>query len=90
MRTTTWAPCWALLQYERKDVAGAEGAYRDAIAVDPKFADAHNNLGTLLQCERKDVAGAESAYCDATAADPKFADAHDNLEYLLNNMKSFN
>ena len=55
----------------------------------PKFADAHNNLGTLLQCERKDVAGAESAYCDATAADPKFADAHDNLEYLLNNMKTF-
>ena len=68
-------------------MAGAESAYRDAIAADPKFADAHNNLGNLLYDERKDVAGAESAYRDAIAADPKFVLAHNNLEYLLNNMK---
>ena len=48
MRTTTWAPCWALLQYERKDVAGAGSAHRGAIAADPKLVEAHNNLEYLL------------------------------------------
>ena len=33
-----------LLLDEHKDVAGAESAYRDAIAADPKFVLAHNNL----------------------------------------------
>ena len=37
-----------LLYDERKDVAGAESAYRDAIAADPKFVLAHNNLEYLL------------------------------------------
>ena len=37
-----------LLLDEHKDVAGAESAYRDAIAADPKFVEAHNNLEYLL------------------------------------------
>ena len=37
-----------LLHGEHKDVAGAESAYRDAIAADPKFVLAHNNLEYLL------------------------------------------
>ena len=37
-----------LLENERKDIDGAEAAYRAAIAADPGHAFAHRNLGTLL------------------------------------------
>ena len=37
-----------LLETERKDVNGAEAAYRAAIAAEPGHTDAHSNLGTLL------------------------------------------
>ena len=37
-----------LLLDERKDVAGAESAYRDAITAYPKFVLAYNNLEYLL------------------------------------------
>ena len=38
-----------LLQTERKDVDGAEAAYRAAITADPRHATAHTNLGILLE-----------------------------------------
>ena len=37
-----------LLSDERKDVPGAESAYRDAIAANPKLVEAHTNLEYLL------------------------------------------
>ena len=37
-----------LLHNERKDIDGAEAAYRAAIAADPGDANAHCNLGALL------------------------------------------
>ena len=72
-----------LLEHERKDVDGAEQAYRAAIEADPGYASAHVNLGYLLQTERKDVDGAEQAYRAAIEADPGYAAAHYNLALLL-------
>ena len=72
-----------LLQNERKDIDGAEAAYRAAIAADPGHALAHCNLGVLLENERKDIDGAEAAYRAAIAADPGDADAHCTLGTLL-------
>jgi tetratricopeptide (TPR) repeat protein len=67
----------------RKDIDGAEAAYRAAIAADPGYADAHYNLGHLLQTERKDIDSAEAAYRAVIAADPGFAQAHSNVATLL-------
>jgi tetratricopeptide (TPR) repeat protein len=67
---------------ERGDKAGAEAAYRAAIAADPQQADAHYNLGALLD-ERGDKAGAETAYRTAIAAGPEHGSAHCNLGVIL-------
>ena len=77
-----------LLDEVRKDVDGAEQAYRAAIEADPGLADAHCNLGNLLQ--RKDVDGAEQAYRAAIKADPGFAHAHFNLGVLLDERQDVN
>ena len=37
-----------VLQYVKKDYAGAEQAYREAVSLDPQDAVAHKNLGILL------------------------------------------
>ena len=50
-----------LLKKERKDVDGAEQAYRAAIEADPGYAAAHHNLALLLEDERQDMDGAEQA-----------------------------
>jgi len=68
--------------HNRGDKAGAEAAYRAAIATDPQDAHAHYNLGILLD-RREDEAGAESAFRAAIAADPQLAQAHYNLGLLL-------
>ena len=64
------------------DKAGAEAAYRAAIAADPQHTDAHYNLGVVLN-ERGDKAGAEAAYRAAIAADPQLAQAHCNLGVIM-------
>jgi Tfp pilus assembly protein PilF len=66
----------------RGDMAGAEAAYRAAIAAGPQHAKAHSNLGVILS-GRGDKAGAEAAYRASIAADPQCADAHFNLGILL-------
>ena len=72
-----------VLEMARKDINGAEAAYRAAIAAEPGHAEAHVRLGTLLQRERKDIDGAEAAYRAGIAAEPGHAEAHLNLGYLL-------
>jgi tetratricopeptide (TPR) repeat protein len=64
------------------DVAGAIECYRRAIAADPRYAQAHSNLGNALQA-KGDVAGAIECYRRAIAADPKHAKAHTNLGLAL-------
>uniref|UniRef100_A0A6C0BXT2 Uncharacterized protein n=1 Tax=viral metagenome TaxID=1070528 RepID=A0A6C0BXT2_9ZZZZ len=65
--------------YRYGDKAGAESAYRTAIASDPTHAEAHYNLGNLLDA-RGDKAGAEAAYHNAheaatTTEEKQFAQA---------------
>ena len=68
---------------EGGDKAGAEAAYRAAIAADySQQGHAHHNLGILLD-GRGDKAGAEAAYRAAIAADPQLAQPHYNLGLLL-------
>ena len=51
-------------------MAGAEEAYRATIEVDPRYANAHNNLAYLLLTEHRDLKGADAAYSAALAIDP--------------------
>ena len=55
---------------------------REALAIDPADAQAHNMLGYALS-EGGDKAGAEAAYRAAIAADPQHANAHQNLGSIL-------
>ena len=38
-----------IVLWDKKDLAGAEAAYREAIRLDPKYAAAHSNLGTVFR-----------------------------------------
>jgi tetratricopeptide (TPR) repeat protein len=75
--------------YNRKDLVGAEAAYRQAIRLDPKFASPHNGLGNVLS-DRKDLVGAEAAYRQAIRLDPKNAYAHNGLGNMLYDRKELN
>jgi tetratricopeptide (TPR) repeat protein len=67
---------------DRKDLAGAEAAFRKAIALDPKYAAAHNNLAVALASKgQQDEAIAE--WKKALALDPKLARPHSNLGLAL-------
>ena len=66
----------------RQDVAGAEAAYRTAVAANPQHAGAQSNLACILE-ERGDVAGALAAYRAAAGANPQLVEAHFNLGLLL-------
>ena len=66
----------------KKDVDGAEAAWRAALAVDPTHANARTNLGNM-HLDREDFEGAEAAYRAAIAAEPEYACAHFHLGQLL-------
>jgi len=55
---------------------------REALAIDPADAQAHDSLGYALNAGG-DTAGAEAALRAAIAADPQHEDAHNNLGLLL-------
>jgi Flp pilus assembly protein TadD len=60
----------------------AEKEYRDALRINPDFADAHYNLGVLLGNKgRKEDAEAE--YRESLRINPDDAEAHNNLGVLL-------
>jgi tetratricopeptide (TPR) repeat protein len=63
-------------------VEGAVAAYRRALDLDPKLAEAHANLGAALHA-KGDVEGTVAAFRRAIALDPKFAKAHYNLGVAL-------
>ncbi|MEO6392123.1 MAG: tetratricopeptide repeat protein, partial [Pyrinomonadaceae bacterium] len=70
------------------DTKTAEAGYRKAIKLDPNFALAHNNLGSMLM-DRGDIAGAETSYQAAIQADPKLQLARLNLGSVQVDQKKF-
>ena len=52
--------------------------YKEAIRIQPAFADAYSNMGNTLK-EMHDIQGAMQCYTRAIQINPAFADAHSNL-----------
>jgi tetratricopeptide (TPR) repeat protein len=63
---------------KKKDWAGAERAYRDALRLDPSLAEAWNGLGFALRNQKK-YPESIAAYEEALKRRPQYAQA---LEYL--------
>jgi tetratricopeptide (TPR) repeat protein len=63
-------------------VAGAAAAHRRALALDPKLAQAHYNLGNALR-DQGDLAGAVAAFRRAIELRPDYAEAHCNLGHAF-------
>jgi tetratricopeptide (TPR) repeat protein len=68
--------------YGRGELAEAIRHYREALRVDPGFAQAHNNLGKAL-ADRGELALAMTHYREALRIDPRYAEAHNNLGNAL-------
>ena len=66
----------------RGDLPGAETAYRKAVQIDPRYADARINLGTILY-KQKDFTGAEAEWRAAIGIDPNDSVSHGNLGMAL-------
>ena len=62
----------------------AEASYKQAIALESDYAEAHNNLGTTLQ-ELGRLDEALASYKQAIALKPDYAEAH----MMLTSMKIF-
>jgi serine/threonine protein kinase/Flp pilus assembly protein TadD len=65
----------SLLCNRRGDVDGALKAFRRAIAIDPNYSLAHENLASAFY-RRGDLRGAADAYREAIRLDPRSAQAH--------------
>ena len=75
------------LQNGSKNCEASYEPYTRCIALDPKNALAHGNLGSVLQYVRKDYDGAERHYRKAIELDPR-AYACWNLSLILENQKN--
>jgi tetratricopeptide (TPR) repeat protein len=67
---------------DRGRLADAEAAYRQAIALDPRFTLPLNNLGVVLAMQGKNDEAARQ-FLEALRVDPSDASAHYNLGKLL-------
>ena len=72
----------------RKQLAEAEAAYRQAIALQPDYAPAHTNLGNVLDDQKK-PAEAVAAYRQAIALQPDLPEPHLNLGLVLRQQAQF-
>jgi protein O-GlcNAc transferase len=83
-RATSAADCCrrATAAREKREWAQAIGWYRRALAIEPRNAEAYNDLGIAL-CAIKDFAGARQAYAQALALNGDLVPAHVNLGQLL-------
>lgn len=59
--------------------------YRQAINIQPNFADAYSNMGNTLR-ELQDITGALVCFKKAIEINPTFADAHCNLASIYKDM----
>jgi len=73
---------------ERHDNAAAEQCFREAIALNPAFGEAHTNLAFLLDVKGQPLA-AEIAYQQALACGADSPELHLNLGVLLTAQKRF-
>jgi superkiller protein 3 len=64
------------------DLTGAIAAYETAIALNPQYTAAYNNLGRVLSDQNR-TADAINAFRQAIALDPRNAVAYSNLGNLL-------
>jgi tetratricopeptide (TPR) repeat protein len=64
------------------DLAAATICYREAIAIDPAYAEAYNNLGSVLS-QQSDFDGAIDSCRKALALKPTLVQAHINLGNAL-------
>ncbi len=71
--------------YETRDYAGAEGHFREAVKIDPNFAEGHYNLGLALhgQKNHKDAA-VEFKLAKKLAPNNKFLVNSKILEHHVN------
>ena len=60
----------------------AVASYRNALAINPNYAEAHNNLGIALKAQGK-LDEAIASYQRAIAINPDYAEAHFNLGNAL-------
>jgi len=67
----------------------AESAYRRAVALNPRAAQAWNNLGNILKNSFKTERRQEALECyrRAIAANPGYANAHNNLGHALDSIQ---
>lgn len=73
---------------EAGNVQEAIELFERAVAIDPGFTAAHNNLGILMAWTGRDD-GAERAFTEALAADPSFCEAHYNLGLVCATSRRF-
>ncbi|MBI1952981.1 MAG: tetratricopeptide repeat protein [Candidatus Omnitrophica bacterium] len=66
---------------EQGDLSGALTAYQKSVLVNPKYADAYNDLGVILESLGDEV-NARFSYDRALSLRPDFAAAHTNLALL--------
>lgn len=66
----------------------AEACFREAIRIEPRFAQAHTNLALLLE-QKGMLAEAEHHYLQAITCDPDRSNSHLNLGVLLAGQKRF-
>ena len=85
---TAWTQlAWSLLQI--RDLEGAEGAYRKAIALAPDAAIAHNGLGALLADGLGRYGEAIEAFRRALKLDPALLYARSNIAAALSYQRKY-
>jgi len=72
----------------KRNFEEAEKEFREAIKINPNYADAHNNLGILLQNLNR-YEEAEKEYRESIRINPNYAEAHNNLGNLLQNLNRY-
>jgi tetratricopeptide (TPR) repeat protein len=72
----------ALRHHRAGRIADAVAGYKRALALEPDYADAHNNLGIALAAQGR-MDDAVAHFKRAIALKPDYADAHQNLGLAL-------